>query len=337
MPMKTLPSQMTEIAISAFGDPNVLQPATVPVPIPREGELLVGVAAAGVNRADVLQRMGKYPLPADAHSTLGLEVAGDVAAIGANVAGFSIGDRICGLTNGGGYAEYCRLLAGQAIPWPNGYSAIQAAALPEACFTVWANLFQMGHVRAGETALIHGGASGIGTTAIQLLRVFGIRPLATAGSAQKCEALRKIGAEVAINYREQDFVEVVKSATNGRGVDAILDIMGAAYLDRNIAALAMDGRLILLAFQGGSIAERFDLRQIMAKRLVITSSAMRPRTATEKEAIAKELRARVWPLLSAGRIEPVVHATFPLARAADAHRLMESSEHVGKIILVINE
>jgi putative PIG3 family NAD(P)H quinone oxidoreductase len=279
--------------------------------------------------------MGKYPLPADALPTPGLEIAGEVAAVGEGVTGFAIGDRVCGLTNGGGYAEFCRLPAGQALPWPDDYDAVQAAALPETFFTVWANLFQMGKVRAGETALIHGGASGIGTAAILLLRAFGIRSLATAGSAEKCAALLKIGADVAINYREQDFVEVVKAETGGRGVDAILDIVGAPYLERNLASLAKDGRLLLIGFMGGAVAERFDLSKVLSKRLMITGSAMRPRSPQEKAAIAADLREKVWPLLGKGRIEPILHATLPLTRAADAHRLMESGEHVGKIALQV--
>jgi putative PIG3 family NAD(P)H quinone oxidoreductase len=328
-----VPSTMIEIAISAVGDADVLRPVSVPTPTPRPGELLVRVAAAGVNRPDVLQRKGEYPLPADAEPTLGLEIAGEVVAAGAGASGVGVGDRVCGLTNGGGYAQYCRLPASQTLPWPAGLDAVQAAALPEAFFTVWANLFQMGKVRAGETVLIHGGASGIGTTAIQLLRAFGIRALATAGSAAKCAAIRAIGADVAINYREQDFVEAVRAETNDRGVDAILDIVGASYLQRNIAALALDGRLLLLGFLGGEIAERVSLGQIMAKRLVITGSAMRPRTVGEKAAIARDLHAKVWPLLGPGRVEPIISATFPLARAADAHRLMESGDHIGKIVL----
>jgi NADPH:quinone reductase len=330
-----LPAEMTRIAIARFGEAAELRPEAAEVPAPRKGELLVRVAAAGVNRADVLQRRGKYPLPADADPTPGLEVAGEVVAIGTEVSTFRSGDRVCALANGGGYAEYCRVPAGQTLPWPEGYGAVQAAAIPEACFTVWANLFQMGQVKPGETVLIHGGASGIGTLAIQLLRASGIRALATAGSARKCAALLQLGVDVAINYREEDFVEVVGAATQGRGVDAILDILGASYLDRNVAALAQDGRLLLIAFQGGSVAERFDLRPIMAQRLVITGSALRPRSAAEKAAIAAELRARVWPLLGAGRIEPVVNATFPLVSAAQAHQLMESGEQIGKIVLTV--
>jgi putative PIG3 family NAD(P)H quinone oxidoreductase len=328
-----LPSEMIEMAISVFGDPDVLRPVRVPTPTPCPGELLVRVAAAGVNRPDVLQRKGEYRPPTDAQPTPGLEIAGEVVAVGAGVSGVGVGDRICGLTNGGGYAQYCRLPASQTLPWPTGFDAVQAAALPETFFTVWANLFQMGKVRAGETVLIHGGASGIGTTAIQLLRAFGIRALATAGSAAKCAAILAIGADVAVNYRQQDFVEVVRTETNGRGVDAILDIVGASYLQRNIAALARDGRLLLLGFMGGEIAERLELGQIVAKRLVITGSAMRPRTVAEKAAIAKDLHAKVWPLLASGRVAPILSATFPLAHAADAHRLMESGNHIGKIVL----
>jgi NADPH2:quinone reductase len=328
-----VPSEMIEIAISTFGDPDVLRPVRVPTPTPNPGELLVRAAAAGVNRPDVLQPRGEYLLPADAQPTPGLEIAGEVAAVGAGVSGVGVGERVCGLTNVGGYAQYCRLPASQTLPWPAGFDAVQAAALPETFFTVWANLFQMGKVRDGETVLIHGGASGIGTTAIQLLRAFGIRALATAGSAAKCAAILTIGGDIAINYREQDFVEVVRTETNGRGVDAILDIVGASYLQSNIAALAKDGRLLLLGFLGGAIAERLDLGQIMAKRLVITGSAMRSRTVEEKAAIAKDLYAKVWPLLGPGRVEPSLSATFPLAHAADAHRLMESGNHIGKIVL----
>jgi putative PIG3 family NAD(P)H quinone oxidoreductase len=328
-----VPSEMIEVAISAFGDPDVLRPVRVPTPTPGAGELLVRVAAAGVNRPDVLQRKGEYLPPADAQLTPGLEVAGEVVAVADGVTGVGVGDRACGLTNGGGYAEYCRLPAGQTLPWPTGFDAVQAAALPETFFTVWANLFRMGKVRGGETALVHGGTSGIGTTAIQLLRAFGIRAMATAGSSAKCAAVLRIGGDVAINYREQDFVEVVRAETNGRGVDVILDIVGAPYLQRNLAALAMDGRLLLVGFLGGATAERLDLGPIMAKRLVITGSAMRPRTAEEKAAIAQDLYAKVWPLLGPGRVEPIISATFPLERAADAHRLMESGDHVGKIVL----
>jgi len=331
--MSKLPAEMTEMQISTFGGPEVLQAARVPVPSPSRGEVLVRVAAAGVNRPDVLQRLGRYPLPKDALPTLGLEIAGEVVALGEGVARVRIGEQVCGLTNGGGYAEYCRLPAGQALPWPIGFDAVQAAALPETFFTVWANLFQMGRAKAGETVLVHGGTSGIGTTALLLLRAFSMRAMATAGSAEKCDALRQLGADVAINYREQDFAQVIQTETNSRGVDVILDVVGAAYLSRNLASLAQDGRLILVGLLGGAMAEQFDLRLVMAKRLVITGSMMRPRTAEEKASIAEELRTQVWPLLDAHQIAPVIHAIFPLARAADAHRLMEASTHIGKIVL----
>lgn len=331
-----LPQEMIEMTLRGYGGPEVLRPQTVPVPIPQRGEILVRVEAAGVNRPDVLQRMGKYPLPPDAIPTPGLEVAGEVAAVGEEVSSFAVGDRVCGLTNGGGYAEYCRLPAGQALPWPRGLDAVRAAAIPETYFTVWANLFQMGRARAGETILIHGGTSGIGTTALGMAKAFGLVALATAGSADKCDVLRQLGADMAINYREEDFVVVVRQQTLGRGVDAILDIVGAAYLDRNIACLAQDGRLLLLAFLGGAVAERFDLRPVLAKRLVITGSAMRPRSTQEKAAIAAELHAQVWPLLESGKLAPVVYATYPLLQAAQAHRMMESSQHIGKLVLLVS-
>lgn len=330
-----VPAEMTEVAMTGFGGPEVLQPVRVRVPPPAQGEVLVRVLAAGVNRPDVLQRMGKYLLPADANPTPGLEVAGEVVALGAGVSGWAAGDRVCGLTNGGGYAEYCRVPAAQVLPWPAGFSPAQSAALPETFFTVWANLFQMGKVRRGETVLVHGGTSGIGTTALMLLHAFGIRAIATAGSAEKCAAILELGADVAINYREQDFAAIAKTATQGRGVDAILDMIGAEYLERNLASLARDGRLLLIAFLGGAVAERVDLRTIMAKRLIITGSAMRPRSLEEKAAIAADLRAQVWPKLGPNAIAPIIHATFPLARAADAHRLMESGQHIGKIVLVV--
>lgn len=331
-----LPDEMTHITISSYGGPEVLKPARTPVPIPREGELLIHVQAAGVNRPDVLQRMGKYPLPADASPIPGLEVAGEVVQLGAGVKTFKTGDRVCALTNGGGYAEYCVVPTGQALPWPQGFTAVQAAAIPETYFTVWANLFQMGHAKFGETILVHGGTSGIGTTAIQLAQAFGIHVIATAGSDEKCAAIQNLGA-VAINYRTQDFVEVAKSNTGGRGVDAILDIVGAAYFHQNINALALDGRLLLIGFLGGARVDGFDLSQIMTKRIVVTGSAMRPRSPQEKAGIAQELLADAWPHLGKGKIEPIIHATFPLDSAADAHRLMESSDHIGKIVLTVDE
>lgn len=326
--------QMLEVAITQFGDPSVLQPRRVPVPAPGDGEILIRVMAAGVNRPDVLQRLGKYPLPTGAHPTPGLEVAGEVVALGTNVSSHRLGDKVCALTNGGGYAEYCCAPAGQALPWPSGFDAIQAAALPETFFTVWANLFQIGHVKSGETVLVHGGTSGIGITAVQLAQPFGYHVIATAGNADKCRALERLGAS-AINYREADFVQAVRELTHGTGVDVVLDIIGAAYIDKNIAALAIDGRWLLIGFLGGAIAKNFDLSKIMAKRLTLTGSAMRPRTLSEKSRIARELHEQVWPHLGRGQIEPLVHATFPLSEAAEAHRLMESSSHIGKIVLTV--
>lgn len=335
MPMP-IPSQMNHISFSAPGGPEVLHLATAQVPQPRPGELLIHVEAAGVNRPDVLQRSGQYPVPPGASPCLGLEVAGEIVALGAGAEGFKVGDKVCALTNGGGYATYATVPATQALPWPKGYDAIRAAALPETFFTVWANLFQMGRLKAGETLLLHGGASGIGTTATQLAREFGARPWVTVGSEAKREACIALGAELVINHREQDFQQVIAEHTQGRGVDVILDIMGAAYFARNLASLAQDGRLLLLAFLGGALVKDFNLAQIMMRRLSITGSAMRSRTTQEKAAIALDLKTKVWPVLDAGRCAPVIHAVFPLSKAADAHRLMESSDHIGKIILQVN-
>ena len=331
-----LPSTMTYIAAAAAGGPEVLHPATGPLPVPAPDEVLIRVQAAGVNRPDVQQRMGAYPPPPGASKIIGLEVAGEVVATGAEVAAYRPGDKVCALTNGGGYAEYCTAPAPQCLPWPAGYDALRAAALPETYFTVWANLFDRGRLAPGETALIHGGSSGIGVTAIQLAAEFGATAYVTAGSEEKCAACLKLGATAAINYRTQDFVEEVKRLTGGRGVDAILDMVGAAYLTRNIRSLALDGRLVLIAFLEGSRVENFDLVPVMTRRLTVTGSTMRPRTTAQKAAIAAALRERVWPVLAAGRRGPVIHATFPLAQAAEAHRLMESSAHIGKIMLSVS-
>ncbi|MDE2008176.1 MAG: NAD(P)H-quinone oxidoreductase [Rhodospirillales bacterium] len=330
-----LPSTMTYIAAAAPGGPEVLHPATGPLPVPAADEVLIRVQAAGVNRPDVQQRMGAYPPPPGASKIIGLEVAGEVVAAGAEVTAYRPGDNVCALTNGGGYAEYCTAPAPQCLPWPAGYDALRAAALPETYFTVWANLFDRGRLAPGETALIHGGSSGIGVTAIQLAAEFGATAYVTAGSEEKCAACLRLGASAAINYRTQDFVEEVKRLTGGRGVDAILDMVGAAYLTRNIRSLALDGRLVLIAFLEGSRVENFDLVPVMTRRLTVTGSTMRPRTTAQKAAIGAALRERVWPVLAAGRRGPVIHATFPLAQAAEAHRLMESSAHIGKIMLSV--
>ena len=297
--------------------------------------MLIRVQAAGVNRPDVAQRQGSYPPPPGASPILGLEVAGEVVAIGDQVTTLSVGDRVCALTNGGGYAEYCTAPASQCLPWPAGYDAIRAGALPETTFTVWANLFQIGRLTKGETALVHGGTSGIGVTAIQLAHEFGARIFATAGSDDKCAACLKLGADAAINYRTQDFVAEVKTLTEGRGVNVILDMVGAPYMARNVRSLGMDGRLVMIAFLQGSKVQEFDFVQVMVRRLTLTGSTMRPRTTAQKGAIAAELREKVWPVLDAGRCAPVIHATFPLAQAAEAHRLMESSQHIGKIMLSV--
>ncbi len=329
----TVPTEMRHIAHTA-GGPEVLHIATGPVPQPGPGELLLRVEAAGVNRPDVQQRMGSYPPPPGASPLLGLEVAGEVVASN-GATRFPIGDRVCGLANGGGYAEYCTVPETQCLPWPAGYDAIRAAALPETYFTVWANLFDIGRLQPGQSALVHGGTSGIGVTAIQLAHEFGSRIYATAGSQEKCDACLRFGADAAINYKEADFATAIKEFTAGSGVDVILDMVGAPYAARNLRSLALDGRLVLIAFLGGAKAEELDLTTIMVRRLTVTGSTMRPRTAAQKAAIADALRAKVWPVLEAGRCGPVIHEVFPLDQAADAHRLMESSAHIGKIMLKV--
>lgn len=328
-----LPETMTAIVIEAPGGPEVLTPATLPVPSPGAGEILIRVAAAGVNRPDVLQRRGMYNPPPGASPLPGLEVAGTVAALGPDVEGWSAGDPVCALVAGGGYAEYCVAPAPQCLPIPKGLSPAEAAGLPETLFTVWTNVVERGRLQAGERFLVHGGSSGIGTTAIQLAKARGATVFATAGSAEKCRACLDLGADVAIDYREQDFAAVIKEKTGGRGVDVILDMVGGDYIARNIDALAVDGRQVSIAFLKGAKVE-IDLQKVMAKRLTLTGSTLRPRSVAEKGAIAAALEAEVWPLIEAGRIRPVIHASFPLARAAEAHALMESSAHVGKIILL---
>lgn len=305
-----------------------------PTPRPGPGEVLVHVVAAGVNRPDLLQRQGKYPPPPGAPDTLGLDIAGSVAAVGPGVDRWKLEDAVCALVAGGGYAEYCVVPAPQVLPIPQGLTMVEAAALPETFFTVWTNLFLRARLVAGESVLIHGGSSGIGTTAIQLARAFGARVFATAGTDAKCAACRELGAHVAINYRDQDFVEVIAAATGGMGVTVILDMVGGPYFQRNMAALAVDGRLAQIAFQQGSRIE-IDLHPLMAKRLTITGSTLRPRTPAQKGEIARDLEARVWPLLAAGTIRPVVARTFPLAQAAEAHRLLESGTVIGKVVLTV--
>lgn len=333
--MSQLPDTMIEIRITAHGGPDALQPHRAPVPKPSVGEVLVHVQAAGINRPDVLQRAGQYPLPPGVNPIPGLEVAGTIAALGEGVTGFGLGDKVCALTNGGGYAQYCVVPAGQVLPIPQGLTPVQAAAIPETFFTVWANLFDMGHARKGEIALIHGGTSGIGTTALMLCREFGIRAFATAAGTEKCAAVRELGGEP-INYRQEAFAEVVRARTDGHGADVILDIMGGNYFADNLTTLARDGRLLIIGFLGGPVAERANLQAIVSKRALVTGSTMRARSAKEKAAIAASLRANVWPVLAEGRCLPVIHAVYPLERAADAHRLMESGEHIGKIVLEVD-
>lgn len=333
---KTLPETMRFIDLPSHGGPEVMQSSKAPLPKPARGEILVKVEAAGVNRPDVAQRQGIYPPPKGASPILGLEIAGEVVALGEGVDEFKLGDKVCALANGGGYAEYCAVPSGQALPFPKGYDAVKAAALPETFFTVWANLFQMAGLTEGETVLIHGGTSGIGTTAIQLAKAFGAEVYATAGSAEKCEACVKLGTKRAINYREEDFAEIVKSETGGKGVDVVLDMIGAAYFEKNLAALAKDGCLSIIAFLGGATAEKVDLRPIMVKRLTVTGSTMRPRTADEKRAIRDELVEQVWPLIESGKVAPVINRVFTLEEVVDAHRLMESSNHIGKIVMKVS-
>jgi NADPH2:quinone reductase len=328
----SLPVQMRFVDLPSVGAPEAMTIATGPLPIPGEGQLLVRTEAIGVNRPDVAQRQGAYPPPRDASPILGLELAGEVVAIGPGVSGYALGDKVCGLANGGAYAEYCVLPAGQALPFPKGYDAVKAAALPENYFTVWANMFQMAGLTEGETVLIHGGSSGIGTTAIQLAKAFGAEVYTTAGSAEKCDACVRLGAKRAINYKTEDFAEVIKAET-GHGVDIILDMIGAAYLEKNLASLARDGCLSIIAFLGGAVADKVNLAPIMVKRLTVTGSTLRPRTAEEKRAIRDDLLSQVWPLLDEGKVAPVIHKTFALEDVVAAHRLMETSSHIGKIML----
>jgi NADPH2:quinone reductase len=325
---------MTAIAIREAGAPDVLIPEKRPAPQPGTGEILVKVAAAGVNRPDVMQRKGLYPPPPGAPDIPGLEIAGTVVARGPGVSRWKDGDAVMALVAGGGYADYCIVHESNALPVPAGLSMIEAAAIPETFFTVWSNVFERGGLKSGETLLVHGGTSGIGTTAIQLAKAFGARVITTAGSDEKCEACRKLGADVAINYKTQDFVAETKQATGGKGANVILDMVGGDYIERNYEAAGVDGRIVQIAFQGKSKAT-VDFRRLMLKRLTHTGSTLRSRPVAEKAAIAQALEKNVWPHLAAGRVKPVVFKTFPLADAAAAHALMESSAHIGKIVLTI--
>jgi NADPH2:quinone reductase len=330
--MSALPQTMTAIAISRPGGPEVLVPEPRPVPAPGPTQLLVKVAAAGVNRPDVMQRQGLYPAPPGASDIPGLEIAGTVVARGAAAGAFAIGAQVCALVSGGGYAEYCLAEAEHALPIPAGLSPTEAAALPETCFTVWHNLVERGGLTAGETLLVHGGTSGIGTTAIQLGKALGARVIVTCGSDEKCAACLKLGADRAINYRTADFVAEVKAFGDGRGADVILDMIGGDYIGRNFEAAAPDGRIVQIAFQGGAKAN-VDFRRLMLKRLTFTGSTLRSRSDAFKAALAQAVATHVWPLVETGRLRPVMDQVFPLAEAAAAHARMETSQHIGKIVL----
>jgi NADPH:quinone reductase len=331
--MTAIPAEMTYVRIERPGPPEVLVPDRMEVPRPGAGEVLVKVAAAGINRPDVLQREGGYPPPPGATDVPGLEVAGEVVAVGEGVERWRTGDQVMALVSSGGYAEYCLAPAPQVLPVPRGLSMAEAGGVPETFFTVWTNVFDRGRLREGESFLVHGGSSGIGTTAIQLAHAFGATVFATVGSGDKRRACEELGARRAINHRTEDFVAVVKEATGGKGVDVILDMVGGPYVERNLQALAVEGRLVQIAWlQGPKVQANF--AALMLKRLTWTGSTLRPRSVEQKGEIARALEAKVWPLLAAGRVKPLVHATFPLAEAAAAHRLMESSQHIGKIVLV---
>jgi len=335
--MSTIPAEMKVIEIASPGGPEQLVAARRPVPAPGAGEVLIRVAAAGVNRPDVMQRQGRYPPPAGAPDYPGLEVAGEIVALGTGLQDAGpcrLGARVTALLGGGGYAEYALASAPLCLPIPTGLDLTEAAALPETCFTVWTNVFDRGRCKPGDAVLIHGGTSGIGTTAIQLASAWGARVFATAGSDEKARVCERLGALRGINYRTEDFVEVVRQHTDGKGVDVILDMVGGDYLDRNLQVAAVEGRLVIIAMLGGARAE-LKLNTVLMKRLTVTGSTLRSRSLSEKAAVAAAVHQHVWPLLAAGRMRPVIHATFPLDQAAEAHRLMESSNHIGKIVLTV--
>ncbi len=331
--MTDLPATMTAIAIQgAGGGPEVLQPETRPMPVPGPGEILIKVAAAGVNRPDISQRQGRYPPPPGASDLPGLEVAGTVVSLGEGAKAYKIGDQVCALVHGGGYAEYCKAHESHALPVPKGLSMIEAAALPETFFTVWVNVHERAGLKAGEWLLVHGGSSGIGTTAIMLAKNFGCKVVVTAGTDEKCDACKKLGADVAINYKTTDFVPAVMEATGKHGADVILDMVGGDYVDRNYKCAAMDARVAQIATLNGS---KVDIRLMSAKRITHSGSGLRPRTVPEKAAIASALREKVWPLIEAGKIRPVMDSTFPLRDASKAHERLETSAHIGKVVLVV--
>ena len=330
-----VPTTMTYIDAEKPGGPEVLKPKTGLVPEIKAGEVLIRVMAAGINRADVLQRQGGYNPPPGSSAVIGLEVSGEIAAVASDVKAWKAGDKVCALVNSGGYAEYCPAPAPQCMPWPKGYDAIQAAAVPETYLTVWANLFANGRFQPGANYLIHGGTSGIGVTAIQLVKEFGAKAYATAGSKEKCDVCVKLGAIAAINYKEQDFVEAIKALTDKKGADVVLDIVGGPYVQRNLSALAQRGTLVMIAFMEGPKAGEFNFGPVVVKHLTITGSTLRPRSIEQKGELVAELREKVYPVLDAGRCGPVIHTVLPLAQAAEAHALMESSRHIGKIMLEV--
>ncbi len=332
--MPPLPARMTVIAIKAPGGPEMLVPQEQPMPVPGRGEILVKVAAAGVNRPDVRQRQGTYPPPKGATEIPGLEIAGEVVALGPETSRFKIGDKVCALVVGGGYAEYCLAYESHALPVPRQLSMVEAAAMPETFFTCWQNMFVRADVKPGDWVLIHGGTSGIGTTAIMLAKAFGANAIITAGSAEKCEAAKKLGADVAVNYKTEDFVARTKEATGGKGANLIVDIVGGDYVDRNYDAAADQGVIAQVSFTASPKATA-NFARLMTKRLHHTGSTLRPRTVAEKAAIARGVEERVWPLIAAGKIRPVIDSTFPLREAAAAHARMETSQHIGKIVLTV--
>jgi NADPH:quinone reductase len=329
-----IPEQMKAVEISKPGGPEVLKLVERPVPVPKPNEILIKVAAAGVNRPDVLQRSGNYPVPPDASDLPGLEVAGEIAAAGSSVKGLKPGEKVCALVHGGGYAEYCVAPEVTALPVPKGWTLIEAASLPETFFTVWGNVYDRARLAPGESLLVQGGSSGIGVTAIQMAKATGNPVFATAGSDEKCAACLRLGADKAINYKTQDFAAEIKAATGGKGVNVILDMVGGDYVPRELKTLADDGRLVFIAFLRGHKTE-LDINEVMRRRLTISGSTLRPRPVEFKGHIARNLREKIWPLIEAGKIRPEIYKTFPLAQAAEAHRLMESSQHIGKIVLTV--
>ena len=330
--MNSTAKSMKYIKIEEHGSPEVLKLDSMPIPEPGPGEVLIRVAAAGVNRPDVMQRKGLYPPPPGATDVPGLEVSGTVVSAGENVTEPVVGDEVCALVVSGGYAEYCLAAASLCLPIPGGISLVDAAGIPETFFTVWTNVFERGQLKSGESILVHGGSSGIGTTAIQLGKAFGATVYTTAGTTEKCEFCEKLGADVAFNYREQDFSEEIKNLTEGKGVDVILDMVGGPYFPKNIGLLAVEGRLVQIALMQGSKAE-VDFLALLLKRVTLTGSTLRPRSVEQKTEIAQALRKNVWPLLESGDVRPIIHQTFPLEKASEAHSLMESSTHIGKILL----